>query len=70
LLSYDEGRNMAWLARIMLFVPALIAGWFVSKEDPRYWVVAMVIALVFIALSCCIAIYVPAFRLWPRRTRQ
>ncbi|MEG8220550.1 hypothetical protein sphantq_00522 [Sphingobium sp. AntQ-1] len=58
---------MAWVARLLLIIPALIAGWFVSKEDPRFWVVAMAIALVFLALTCLVAFYVPPVRVWPRR---
>ncbi|MDQ8730637.1 hypothetical protein [Bradyrhizobium sp. LHD-71] len=51
---------MAWLARLLMLVPAIVAGWFVSREDPRFWVVAMVIALVFLALTCVAAIYAPS----------
>ncbi|AMK22967.1 hypothetical protein GG804_18215 [Sphingomonas histidinilytica] len=58
---------MAWIARLLLLIPALIAGWFVSREDPRFWVVTMVIALVFIALTCILGIYAPGLRMWPRR---
>ena len=27
---------MLWLARILLFIPSLIAGWFISREGPRF----------------------------------
>lgn len=59
---------MAWAARIVLIVPALIAGWFVSREDARFWVVAMAIALVFLALTCLIGLYASALR--GKRTRE
>ncbi|SMP55620.1 hypothetical protein SAMN06296065_10212 [Novosphingobium panipatense] len=58
---------MAWLARLLLLVPAIVAGWFVSREDPRYWVIAMVVALVFLALTCVAAIYAPRLSIVPRR---
>lgn len=61
---------MTWLARIILFVPALVAGWFVSREDPRFWVVAMVVALVFLALTCILAIYVPTLRAFAARAKR
>lgn len=50
---------MAWLARLLLVVPAIVAGWFVSRDDPRFWVIAMVVALVFLALSCIVGLYAP-----------
>ncbi|AOH82633.1 hypothetical protein AWL63_00160 [Sphingomonas panacis] len=50
---------MVWVARIVLFVPALIAGWFVSRDDASYWVIALAIALVFIALTAVAGMYFP-----------
>lgn len=50
---------MAWLARLLLLVPSVIAGWFVSRQDARFWVVTMAIGLVFIALSSILAMYAP-----------
>jgi hypothetical protein len=61
---------MVWVARLLLIIPALITGWFVSKEDPRFWVVAMAIALVFVTLTCLVAFYVPPLRVWPRRRER
>ncbi|WP_294444506.1 hypothetical protein [uncultured Sphingomonas sp.] len=58
---------MAWLARLFLLVPAIVAGWFVSREDPKFWVVAMVVALVFLALFCIAVIYAPTGATFPRR---
>jgi hypothetical protein len=66
----DGGPDMTSLARIMLFVPALVAGWFVSKDDPRFWVVAMVVALLFLAMTCVLAIYFPALRPFAARAKQ
>ena len=48
------------IARLLLIVPSLIAGWFVSKDDLAYWVVAFVIALVFIVLTIVFELYVAA----------
>lgn len=58
---------MFWLARLLLIVPSVIAGWFVSKDDVSYWVVAFVIALVFIVLTIAFELYVHP---WLRRRRQ
>ena len=49
---------MFLLARLLLIVPSVIAGWFVSKDDVSYWVVAFVIALVFIVLTIAFELYV------------
>ena len=49
---------MAWVARLLLIIPALIAGWFVSKDDVAYWVIAFAIALVFIVLTIAFELYV------------
>ena len=49
---------MQLLARLLLIVPSVIAGWFVSKDDVSYWVVAFAIALVFIVLTIAFELYV------------
>ncbi|MCA0421141.1 MAG: hypothetical protein LCH80_20815 [Proteobacteria bacterium] len=49
---------MQLLARLLLIVPLIIAGWFVPKDDVSYWVVAFVIALVFIVLTIAFELYV------------
>lgn len=46
------------IARLLLIVPSLIAGWFVSKDDVAYWVVAFAVALVFVALTIVFELYV------------
>jgi hypothetical protein len=46
----------------------VIAGWFVSKDDVSYWVVAFAIALVFIVLTIAFELYVHP-RLRQRRQR-
>jgi hypothetical protein len=48
---------MAWLARFLMLLPAIVAGWFVSREDPRFWVVALVVGLVFLFMLCVAALY-------------
>lgn len=48
------------IARLLLIVPSLIAGWFVSRDDVAYWVIAFVIALVFIVLTIVFELYVVA----------
>ena len=55
---------MQLLARLFLIVPSIIAGWFVPKDDVSYWVVAFVIALVFIVLTIAFELYVHP---WLRR---
>lgn len=49
---------MVLVARLLLFVPSVIAGWFVSQEDVSYWVIAFAIALVFIVLTIAFELYV------------
>ena len=46
------------LARALLIVPSLIAGWFVANDDVAYWVIAFVIGLVFLALTIAFELYV------------
>lgn len=59
---------MQLLARLLLIVPSLIAGWFVSEDDVSFWVVAFAIALVFIALTIAFELYVhPWLRQWRQR---
>lgn len=53
---------MIWLVRLLLLVPSILAGWLVSKEDPRFLVVTFAIALVFLALTSIISLYWPAAR--------
>ncbi|MBD3846347.1 hypothetical protein IED13_11620 [Bosea sp. SSUT16] len=48
---------MVLLARLLLFVPSVIAGWFVSREDVSYWIIAFAIALVFIVLTIAFELY-------------
>ncbi|PZO91732.1 MAG: hypothetical protein DI623_02175 [Sphingomonas sanxanigenens] len=60
---------MLLLARLLLLVPSIVAGWFVSREDPRFWVIALVVALTFMALSIIAGIYAPALRFWPSRRK-
>ena len=49
---------MVLLARLLLFVPSVIAGWFVSREDVSYWIIAFAIALVFIVLTIAFELYI------------
>ncbi len=59
---------MMLLARLLLFVPSVIAGWFVSEEDVSYWIIALAIALVFVVLTIAFELYVYP-RLRERRRR-
>ena len=58
---------MRWLATMLLFLPALVAGWFVPRDDARFWVVSFVIGLVFLLMLCVAVLY--AGRVLPRRDR-
>ena len=64
--AHEVGMTMK-LPLLILAVPSVIAGWFVSKDDVSYWVVAFVIALVFIVLTIAFELYVHP---WLRRRRQ
>lgn len=48
---------MGWFASMLLFFPALVAGWFVPRGDPRFWVISFVIGLVFLLMLCVAALY-------------
>jgi hypothetical protein len=55
------------IARLLLIVPSLIAGWFVSKDNVAYWVIAFAIGLVFIILTIAFELYVhPLLKRGPR----
>lgn len=55
------------IARLLLIVPSLIAGWFVSEDNVAYWVVAFAIGLVFIMLTIAFEFYVnPLLRRGPK----
>lgn len=55
------------IARLLMIVPSAIAGWFVSTDDVAYWIVALVIALVFIVLTIVFELYVhPLLRRGPK----
>ncbi|MFT3977185.1 MAG: hypothetical protein QM688_08755 [Sphingomonas bacterium] len=58
---------MLWIARLLLLIPSLVAGWFVSREDPRFWVVALAIALTFMALGSLVGLYLPGLHPWTRK---
>ena len=53
--------RMLWIARALLWIPSLLAGWFVSRSDPRFWVMTLAIALAFLALAALAGFYGPEF---------
>lgn len=61
---------MTWLGRLLLLIPAMVAGWFVSRSDPRFWVVAMAVGLVFLFLFCLASLYAYRFSSKARRKRR
>ena len=63
-----ERSAVTWLAQLLLFIPALVAEWFVSRNDPRFWVITFVIGLVFLMLLCVAGLY--AGRALRRRDRN
>ncbi|WP_374320266.1 hypothetical protein [Aquabacterium sp.] len=50
-----------------MFVPSLIAGWLVSREEPRFWIVSLTVALVFLVLTAVAGLYYPRLRFWRRK---
>lgn len=52
---------MAWLVRVLMLIPAVVAGWFVARDDARFSAVALTIALVFLVLFCAVCAYMPRF---------
>lgn len=55
---------MPWIARLLLFVPSIIAGWLVAEGDISFWIVAFVIALLMIAAGSALFLYAPRLRSW------
>ncbi len=60
---------MSLIIRLLLLIPSLVTGWFVSREDPRFWIAALAVALMFFALSIIAGLYLPELRLWPFRRK-
>ncbi|RYE34911.1 MAG: hypothetical protein EOP23_03625 [Hyphomicrobiales bacterium] len=65
--SRAGGVGAFLLARLLLIVPSVIAGWFVAKDDVSCRVVAFAIALVFIVLTIAFELYVHP---WLRRRHE
>ena len=58
---------MFWIARLVLFVPAVIAGWFVARDSSQFWVIAFAIALVLMAVTAVVSLYFPRLGFWRGR---
>lgn len=56
---------MSWIAQQLLFVPALVAEWFIARDDPRFWPISFAIGLIFLMMLCIAVLY--ADRLLPGR---
>ncbi len=48
---------LSWLLRPLLFLAAIIAGWFVAEEAPNFGVVQMVVAVFLIAALVALAAF-------------
>jgi hypothetical protein len=48
---------LSWLIRPLLFLAAIIAGWFVAEEAPNFGVVQMVVAVFLIAALVALAAF-------------
>jgi len=57
---------MPWIARLLLFIPSLVASWFVTEDDFSFWIVALAIGLLLVAASSTLLLYVPWLRDWWR----
>ena len=55
---------MPWLARLLFFVPSIVAGWLLAEGDHRFWVVTLAIALLMIAGGAVLYLYAPRLRGW------
>ncbi|EGD60947.1 hypothetical protein Y88_3451 [Novosphingobium nitrogenifigens DSM 19370] len=49
---------MVWIARLLLLIPALIAGRFISQDDPKYWIASFGIFLVLMVLMILFNMYI------------
>lgn len=48
---------ISWLLRPILFLAAIIAGWFVASDAPNFSVVQMAVAVLLIAVLVAIAAF-------------
>lgn len=57
---------ISWLIRPILFVAAIIAGWFVASDAPNFSVVQMAVAVLLIAGIVAIAAFWETVADWLR----
>ncbi len=59
-----------WLLRPVLFLAAIIAGWFVAEDAVNFGVVQMVVAVVLITILVAIAAFWEAILDWLNERRK
>lgn len=59
-----------WLLRPVLFLAAIIAGWFVAEDAVNFGVVQMVVAVVLITILVAIAAFWEAILDWLSERRK
>ncbi len=52
---------LGWIARAIMIVAGVIAGWFVARDDTNFDLIQMSIALLLITACVAIAAFWPSF---------
>ncbi|MBI1291475.1 hypothetical protein GC173_09565 [bacterium] len=58
---------MAWLARLLLLLAGVIAGWFVPRDEIGHAVMQFVVLLIVIFVVSMAVLYLPKVRDYVRR---
>lgn len=53
---------MGWLARILLLLAGIVAGWFVPRDQIGYSIIQFVVLLIMIFVVAMAALYLPKVR--------
>lgn len=59
-----------WLVRPIMFVAAIIAGWFVAQDSANFGVVQLVISVILVTLLVAIATFWRSIASWIRSWRR
>ena len=55
---------VSWIARILLILAGVVAGWFVAPDTNRFDIIQMVIALLLFSFFVAVAAFWPSLMRW------
>lgn len=61
---------LSWLIRGLLFLAAIITGWFVAEDAPNFSVIQMVVAVFLLTIFVGLAAFWETVMDWIRERRQ